>query len=397
MPDRVTRLLTADDLDASIRLAEEAFGTFPAGTPLPTAADFPPPGRHTWGTFEDGRLVARVMGREYHSWFHGRAVPTCGIAGVAVVAEHRGEGLLTDLMRATLDEARDRGEVVSTLFPTAPGIYRPFGYELVGSYDAVEVPTGELAAVRRPAGTVTRRATAADFDTVRDLYDRWASGQNGPLTRRGVSFPTSAEEFVAAFTGVTLAVDEAGEVVGYCSWDRGTGYDASATIEVADLIAMTADGYRALWRVLGSYSTVTGQVRVHTSGDDLARLVLPGASWQVTGRHPYMLRVHDVAGALTGIAAAPATELTLTVTGDPLGTADGHHRLRVVEGRTVCEPAQAGAASPVLDVRGLALAYAGAQSTPNLRMAGLLTGPADHDATIDALLGGRQVHIRDYF
>jgi hypothetical protein len=51
----------------------------------------------------------------------------------------------------------------------------------------------------------------------------------------------------------------------------------------------------------------------------------------------------------------------------------------------------------VLDVRGLALAYAGAQSTANLRMAGLLTGPGTHDATLDALLGGRQVHIRDYF
>lgn len=397
MPDRVTRLLTADDLDASIGLAVEAFGTFPAGTPLPSAADFPPPGRHTWGTFEDGRLVARVVGREYDSWFHGRAVPTCGIAGVAVVAEHRGEGLLTDLMRATLDEARERGEAVSTLFPTAPGIYRPFGYELVGSYDAVEVPTGELNAVRRPTGTVTRRATAADFDTVRDLYDRWASGQNGPLTRRGVSFPTSAEEFVAAFTGVTLAVDEAGKVVGYCSWDRGTGYDASATIEVADLVAVTADGYRALWRVLGSYSTVTGQVRVHTSGDDLAQLVLPGASWQVTARHPYMLRVHDVAGALTGIATTAEVDLTFRVTGDRLGSADGDYRLRVVEGRTVCEPSAPGAASPVLDVRGLALAYAGAQPTANLRLAELLTGPATQDWMLDALFGGRQVHIRDYF
>jgi hypothetical protein len=51
----------------------------------------------------------------------------------------------------------------------------------------------------------------------------------------------------------------------------------------------------------------------------------------------------------------------------------------------------------VLDVRGLALAYAGAQSCANLRMAGLLSGPDDHDAVLDALLGGRQTHIRDYF
>ena len=51
----------------------------------------------------------------------------------------------------------------------------------------------------------------------------------------------------------------------------------------------------------------------------------------------------------------------------------------------------------MFDVRGLALAYAGAQSCANLRLAGLLTGPDAHDATFDALLGGRQLHIRDYF
>ena len=119
--------------------------------------------------------------------------------------------------------------MLSTLFPTAPGIYRPFGYELIGSYDAVEVPAAEVAAVRPPTATVTRRATAADFDAVRDVYDRWAAGQNGPLSRRGVSFTATADEFVAAFTGVTLALDADGAVVGYASWDRGTGYDSDAT------------------------------------------------------------------------------------------------------------------------------------------------------------------------
>ena len=87
--------------------------------------------------------------------------------------------------------------MLSTLFPSAPGIYRPFGYELVGSYDVVEVPVGELATVRPPASTITtRRATAADFDAVRDVYDTWAAAQNGPLTRRGASFPATADEFV---------------------------------------------------------------------------------------------------------------------------------------------------------------------------------------------------------
>ncbi len=396
---RQTRLLTVDDFAASIRLGTEAFGTPPAGTPTPSAAEFPYPGRHSWGTFEGDRLVARVVGREFHAWFHGRPVPTCGVAGVTVQAEHRGTGLLADLMAAMLTEAGGRGEVLSTLFPSAPGIYRPFGYELVGSYDVVEVPVGELATVRPPASTITtRRATAADFDAVRDVYDTWAAVQNGPLTRRGASFPATADEFVGDFTGVTLAVDEAGTVVGYCSWDRGTGYDADAAVEVSDLLALNPDGYRALWRMLGSFTAVTGQVRVHTSGDDPARLVLPSASWRVRRRYPYMLRVHDVAPALSGIRTPVDADLRFSVAGDRLGTANGDYRLRTVDGRTACEQATGtDAPAPVFDVRGLALACAGAQSCANLRLAGLLTGPDAHDATFDALLGGRQLHIRDYF
>lgn len=402
MPALQTRQLTADDFAASYRLGTEAFGTPPAGTPPPTADGFPYPGRHAWGTFEGDRLVARVVGREYDAWFHGRTVPTCGVAGVTVEAEHRGEGLLTDLMTTMLTEAAGRGEALSTLYPSAPGIYRPFGYELVGSYDVIEVPVGELATVRPPStSTTTRRASVADVDAVRGVYDAWAAEQNGPLSRRGPSFPGTADELVSAFTGVTLAVDAAGDVVGYCSWRRGTGYDTDATVEVTDLLALTSDGHRALWRMLGSFTSVTGQVRVWTSGDDLARLVLPSASWRVRHRYPYMLRVHDVAAALTGIATPVPADVAFAVAGDRLGTANGSYRLRTTDGRTACEAAgsHAGDAAtpPVFDVRGLALAYAGAQSCANLRLAGLLTGPDEYDATLDALLGGRQVHIRDHF
>ena len=132
------------------------------------------------------------MTREYHSWFGGSAVPTGGIAGVAVTAERRGEKLLDELFRVVLEHGlRERGEAVSTLF-SRPRDLPKFGYELLSSYDEVEVPSATLARIRPPAGVRTRRATPADFDAVREVYDTWAAAQNGPLTRRGPSFPADA-------------------------------------------------------------------------------------------------------------------------------------------------------------------------------------------------------------
>jgi GNAT superfamily N-acetyltransferase len=412
--DHVLRPLTPDDVEASLALGVEAFGTPPAGTPAPPPPTQPRPGRHSWGTFDaDGRLVARVVAREFGSWFGGVEVPTCGVAGVTVVAERRGDGLLEDLVRALLDEALARGEVISTLYPTAPGIYRRFGYELVGSLDEVELPTSELLGVRAPVGVTTRRATVEDVPAVHRVYDRWAAAQNGPLTRRGASFPAAAGEYLADVTGVTLALDAAGEVVGFAAWRRGEGYEPStAVLEVEDLIALSGEAHRALWRVLGTFSAVAGRVRLTTSGDDPARLVLPGGTWRVVGTHPYALRLLDVERAFAlrplGRALAPAmghapepapagpADVAFTVTGDAVGRTDGGYRLRVSADATTCERTGADD-GPTFTPQGIALAWAGVQSCANLRMTGHLSGPTTYDATLDALLGAGRLHVRDYF
>ncbi len=397
------RLLTLDDHVPSFRLGAEAFGSPPYPVEVPAAPTTLPVGREVWGAFDGGALVARVAAHSYESWWHGARVPTCGIAGVAVAPEHRGQGLLLPLFEAVLGAAAERGEALSTLFPTASGIYRSLGYELVSSYDTVAVPTAELAGVRPPVGVRTRRATVADVPALKAVYDAWAAAQNGPLTRTGPRFATTDQELVDGVTAVSLAVtpssDGHEQVVGYAIWDRGEGYDpTTATLEVHDLVAVSADGYRALWRMLGTHTSVAGRIRLDTSGDDPARLVLPTATWDVVGRHPYMLRVSDPAAALSGLAVPGLrAQVGFAVAGDRLGTADGSYRLTVGDGPGTCERAPASADEPTFTPQGLALAYAGAQSCANLRMTGHLTGPDDADRVLDALLGGRPLHIRDYF
>ena len=86
-------------------------------------------------------------------------MPTAGIASVAVRPEHRGAGLLAPLFAALLADARERGAVVSTLFPTAPGIYRRLGYEIVGELADVDVPVEPLTRIPAPAGITLRRPT----------------------------------------------------------------------------------------------------------------------------------------------------------------------------------------------------------------------------------------------
>lgn len=392
------RRLTAGDDAAAWTLGCEAFGVPATPRPDPTPAD--PPGRTAYGAFTGGALVAKAVDRAFDSYFGGVAVPTSGIAGVTVVAEARGQGALSPVLGALLRAAKERGAVVSGLFPTAPRIYRRFGYEVVTDLETIEVPTHVLGSVARPTAVHARRAVAADFDAIRAVYDSWAAAQNGPLSRRGVSFPATAQEFVDAFTGVTLALDEAGRVCGYASWERGEGFGEDAVIAVSDLLATSADGYRALLATVGSFSSVTARTTLRTSGPDPVRLFLPTGHWRRTSTLPYMIKVLDVPGAI-GLRRYPpglAAELSFRLTGDFLAENDAGYQISVSAGYAECTKEDDPEDDRVLTPHGLALLYAGAQSSANLRAAGHLTGGdlAD-DLDWDAAFGGRQTHIRDFY
>ncbi|WP_278234858.1 GNAT family N-acetyltransferase [Isoptericola sp. AK164] len=400
------RRIPFDDAAASQRLQHEAFG---GAASAPTADGWPPAGSRPWGAWLDGELAARATVRSFTSWFHGARVPTAGLGGVTVAAEHRGAGLLRPLMDAGLADARDRGATVSTLYPSPAGIYRGLGYEIVGSYDEVTIPLSALATLRRPSDVRTRRARAADVPAVRAVYERWAAAQNGPLTRSEAPFALEADEMVgpdADDTGVSLAVDASdGTVLGFVSWTRATGHDRTTDLEVDDLVALTPDAARALWFVLGSFATVVGAARVSTSGAwsgaDVSRLVLPDHVATTTSR-PYMLRLLDVPGALGSARLAPLTAQVPFAVRDPrTPDLEGSWLLRVRDGavEVVADAAPAGTATdrPTFTAGGLAQSYAGSQSCANLRLAGHLHGPPEHDALWDALWTGRPVHVRDYF
>ena len=401
-PVQVRELVHADG-EASKQLGREAFGSSGDAPPLPET--WPAAGDHTLGAFADGELIGKIVGRGYGTHFAGIEVPTWGVAGVTVRAESRGRGALTTLFAGSFAAARERGALISTLFPTAPGIYRRFGYEIVGGYVQREIPTADLAAIRAPQGIRLRRATVADAATIRRVHHRWAREQHGPLTRIQQGATETDQELLDEQDAITLAIDAAGDVVGYAAWDRGPGYDSSATVAVEELIALTPDAARALWSAIGSFRSVTGHVRVTAGPDDVHRMVLPSGTWREVRRTDYMLAVLDICGAWQARRIAPGitAELTFRVTDHPLADQNGDHRLSVADGRVHCERIGSGSGTGTgspreISARGLAVLYAGTQSCANVRLAGLLSGgdPAQ-DAVWDLFGAGRQFHVHDYF
>jgi predicted acetyltransferase len=68
------------------------------------------------------------------------AVPCAGVTVVGTLPTHRRRGLLTRMMRAQLDDIRERGEPIAALFASEETIYGRYGYGLASLRHQVTLP-----------------------------------------------------------------------------------------------------------------------------------------------------------------------------------------------------------------------------------------------------------------
>jgi predicted acetyltransferase len=393
------RILDEEHLDASWHLGRLAFG-WNTGTRTPPPHDARPDDPFTrWGAFDGDALVGKAVDLHHGQWWGGRVVPASGVAGVAVVPEHRRRGVTRAVLGRLLAGAQERGAAVATLFCTSSAVYRALGFEVGGVMRTVDLPTAELPASGE-SGVRLRAGSGRDWPAVRELYDAVAADTNGYLTRRGRLFDDpEGDALPDGIDGVSLAESADGRLAGYLTWERGRGYHDDAVVTVLDCLARTPDAAAALVGSLAGWGTVTPRTRLRLPASlDAVALRLPLERAREHRSEVWMHRPLDVVRAVAarGWPAAAEGSVTFGLHDPLLDGNDGAWTLQLSAGEGRLEPAPD--AGTVLDVRGWSLLWCGAARSPQLRAAGLLTGPADADAGLDLLLGcGGPSGLLDYF
>ncbi|MEV7328131.1 GNAT family N-acetyltransferase [Micromonospora sp. NPDC093244] len=391
----LVRELTTDDLDAAWELGRFAFG---GGQERPASTSVDVPGMTRYGAFDEaGRLVGKAVDRHHEQWWSRRTVPAADVGGVAVAPEARGRGVARAMLTALLAGAHDRGAAVSALYPTVAAPYRAFGWETAGVLRTVDLATARLPRHRSAPHLTVRAGTPADLPAVADLYEQVTRHLNGMLTRRGKLFDFFAADGGLPGDGITL-VEEDGHLVGYATWQRGSGCGADSVLTVDEALATTAEAARELVGVLARWASVAPTLRLCPLDGGAVSVQLPLEAAREHERNLWMHRPVDVARAVSARGwpdhARGVVDFGLT---DPIAEWNtGTWRLAVADG--AAELTRIGGEADLrLDVRGFALLYAGAARARSVAQAGLLHTTGVEPDALDLLGVGGPAHLLDYF
>ena len=360
--------------------------------------------------FHRDRVLAVFVGDDVAAWsqvrpfgqfFGGRCVPMGGFSPVVTAAEHRGHGYGSRVTAAQFPALRERGEVISGLYPAQTQLYRGNGFEVAGVYAYRTFPSRSLHRLRPSGAVQVRRGTADDLPAVKDCYRRYAATQDGWLDRPDVWWDNllpadkvGREQFLYVVDGPD------GKLAGYARYGHGKvpppghGY----TIQVSEVCAEELDVALAFWRLIGTSSTQAELVRATGAPEHPLLLLLPDQDLKTTDEIRWMLRVVDAPGAIAarGFPAAVRAAVDVEITDRQCDWNAGRWRLVVEDGNGTLTRGGNGDVS--ITANALAALYSGYASATTLRQAGMLTG-GDTRAWSDltAAFSGPTPTIADFY
>jgi len=209
---------------------------------------------HSLTAWDGQHCIGHVSAFEFDITVPGGArVAMAGITRIGILPTYTRRGLLTNMMRRLLIEARERGQIIATLRASEAVIYQRFGFEVAGESAAITVTTRDAGPVQSPAPGSFRILHESNVaEVVPALYDRVARRRAGTVSRDaffitrvfGDAISRKQPHFVVVHT------DPSGLDDGYAlydvKWDESVG-GAYGIGTVHDLFGIDAAVERALW------------------------------------------------------------------------------------------------------------------------------------------------------
>ena len=281
-------------------------------------------------------------------------VPMGGVTAVGVLPTHRRQGLLRGMMRAVLDDCRDRGEMLAALSASEGGIYGRFGFGPATFQVRWELDRTRAALARPPEnpGQVELVGAAEAMAAWPRLHDQVRQARAGEVSAypgSGITWPgrrtrattvpgPSCSSFIPGRTG-----EADGAAVFRLPWSADPA--TSGIVQVDWLEAISPAAYTDLWVFLADLDLTKRVVAGKRPVDEPLRWQLADSrALQVTRQADNLwVRLVDVPAALAARSYAMPGSLVLEVTDAFCPWNDGRWRLETGPEGAACTRAPAGA------------------------------------------------------
>jgi len=326
--------------------------------------------------FDGERVVGGAGALPFELTVPGGPVRCGGVTVVGVKPTDRRRGVLTQMMRAQLEDIRERGEPLAALWASEEAIYRRFGYGLASlgcdmtlqrGFQGLRVPPDPAASVRLVSLEEAKQLVPPIYDDVRlrtpGMYARTPTWWE----TRILDDPLDRREDGAAKNVAILDLD--GEPVGYALYRVISKWDAGQNVgHVRILEAMASAAELELWRYLLGLDWVGTFRASHLPPDHplLHGLVYPRRLGLRIGDQLW-IRLVDVGAALSARSYAGDGPLVLEVGDEFLPENAGRWRIGGGSAERTDDEADL-----ALDVQELASLYLGGFGASELLRAGLV-------------------------
>src|SRR5688500_1390871 len=206
------------------------------------------------------RIVAGAGAFPFRFTVPGGVVGCAGVTVVGVLPTHRRRGILTAMMRAQLDDVRDRGEPVAARWASEEVIYRRLGYGMASRAGEMKRPRTHTALRRRTGPDASVRMVSLDDakSLLPPLYDRIRAAVPGMMSRSAEWWETRnladpPDRRGGGGEKNVLVVDVGGDPAGYALYRIFSRFEegsAGGYVAVSDARAEGPLATRELWRVL---------------------------------------------------------------------------------------------------------------------------------------------------
>lgn len=366
----VVRTVSDDEFDSCVRASVMGFGDHASDELLRVARSGAELDR-TFGAFDGEEIVGTTVTRTSAMTVPGGSAKTGFVDDVAVLPTHRRRGILTRMMRAQLDQMRERGEPLAALSASESLIYERFGFGIATWYHRWKIDRRHTTMKIPPSGGGNVRFISAD-----DAREAWPELHTKVRENRVGMVHYNAAYWRAVLWDAEFQRDGATEFfhVAYMRGDRIAGLCTyrrrERTILVFFLLGEDAEVEAELWKYCFGIDLVLDiQAWPRSIDDPLPWRLEDPRRLEMTLIDHMWLRLVDLKDALMVREYAEPAELTLHVHDQFCPWNDGIYTLEAgVDGaectRSKREP------QIELGVSDLAAAYLGGVSFSTLARAG---------------------------